>query len=177
MSLTSVSSPFLPSEIRNDESMLDSLIQHGHKKAIVVTARVHPGEPQGSYACEGIMNFLLSNDDDAKQLRKNFIIYVIPMLNPDGIIHGNHRCSLLGVDLNRRWLTPHRWLHPTIYHAKNLVRMLSEEREVTIFCDSHAHFRKRDAFMYCCAMPSDSTVYYEGRLKNALLRVFPLLLS
>lgn len=25
------------------------------------------------------------------------------MLNPDGVINGNYRCSLAGCDLNRRW--------------------------------------------------------------------------
>ena len=25
------------------------------------------------------------------------------MLNPDGVINGNYRCSLLGYDLNRVW--------------------------------------------------------------------------
>ena len=28
---------------------------------------------------------------------------VVPMLNPDGVINGNYRCSLAGVDLNRVW--------------------------------------------------------------------------
>jgi hypothetical protein len=28
------------------------------------------------------------------------------MLNPDGVINGNYRCSLAGVDLNRRWKFP-----------------------------------------------------------------------
>jgi hypothetical protein len=28
------------------------------------------------------------------------------MLNPDGVIHGNYRCSLAGVDLNRQWVNP-----------------------------------------------------------------------
>ncbi len=30
------------------------------------------------------------------------------MVNPDGVIHGNYRCSLAGCDLNRRWKKPHK---------------------------------------------------------------------
>jgi murein tripeptide amidase MpaA len=30
------------------------------------------------------------------------------MLNPDGVINGNYRCSLAGADLNRRWKTPNK---------------------------------------------------------------------
>jgi murein tripeptide amidase MpaA len=28
------------------------------------------------------------------------------MINPDGVINGNSRCSLAGVDLNRFWNDP-----------------------------------------------------------------------
>lgn len=40
------------------------------------------------------------------------------MLNPDGVIHGNYRCNLLGWDLNRKWLSPNKFLHPSIYYSK-----------------------------------------------------------
>jgi murein tripeptide amidase MpaA len=51
----------------------------------------------------GSIKFLLSDSSLAKDLRKNFVFRIIPMLNPDGVIHGNYRCSLLGCDLNRKW--------------------------------------------------------------------------
>jgi len=69
----------------------------------VLTSRVHPGEPQASYMMEGSLKFLLSKSDLAEELLKNFVFKIVPMLNPDGVIHGNYRCSLLGVDLNRKW--------------------------------------------------------------------------
>jgi murein tripeptide amidase MpaA len=28
------------------------------------------------------------------------------MVNPDGVIEGNSRCNLSGVDLNRQWTDP-----------------------------------------------------------------------
>ena len=34
---------------------------------------------------------------------KNYQIVFIPMINPDGVIHGNSRCNVAGLDLNRRW--------------------------------------------------------------------------
>ena len=35
--------------------------------------------------------------------RKMFTVFVIPMLNPDGVIHGNSRTNIQGYDLNRCW--------------------------------------------------------------------------
>ena len=30
------------------------------------------------------------------------------MLNVDGVIHGNNRCCLVGMDLNRKWKEPNK---------------------------------------------------------------------
>jgi len=68
---------------------------------------------------EGIIDFLVSDTKEAEFLRENFIFKIIPMLNIDGVIHGNNRCSLAGVDLNRRWKEPNKKIHPTVYEAKN----------------------------------------------------------
>ena len=44
------------------------------------------------------------------------------MLNPDGVINGNYRCSLSGQDLNRQWVDPSRSLHPTIFYTKMMLK-------------------------------------------------------
>lgn len=72
----------------------------------MITSRVHPGETVASYKVEGLINFLLSDHPKAYYMRKKFIFYIIPMLNPDGVINGNYRCSLAGCDLNRMWKSP-----------------------------------------------------------------------
>lgn len=76
------------------------------RRAIIITARVHPGESNASFIAEGILQFLVSDDDDAKYLRNNFVFKIIPMLNPDGVIIGNNRTSLSTFDLNRQWIAP-----------------------------------------------------------------------
>lgn len=63
--------------------------------------RVHPGESNASWMMKGTLDFLTGSSLDAKILRDNFVFKVVPMLNPDGVINGNYRCSLAGVDLNR----------------------------------------------------------------------------
>jgi len=45
-------------------------------------------------------------------LRTKFIFKIVPMLNPDGVIHGNYRANLAGIDLNRIWDTADRILSP-----------------------------------------------------------------
>lgn len=71
------------------------------RKAIILTARVHPGESNASWMMQGVIEFLVSDDDKAQYLRDTYVFKIIPMLNPDGVIVGNYRCSLVGQDLNR----------------------------------------------------------------------------
>ena len=57
---------------------------------------MHPGESNASYIMEGIIDFLMGNDPDAAFLRNKYVFKIVPMLNPDGVIIGNYRCSLSG---------------------------------------------------------------------------------
>ena len=77
-----------------------------HRKAVVLTSRIHPGESNSSFIMNGVIDYLISNDEKAEFLRNTFVFKIIPMLNPDGVIIGNYRCSIVGADLNRQWIGP-----------------------------------------------------------------------
>lgn len=146
--------------------------EHSQKKAIVLTSRVHPGEPQASFMMEGCLKMLLGESELARELRRHFVFRVVPMLNPDGVVQGNYRCSLLGCDLNRKWLAPNKFLHPAIFFAKQLVKYAHWERKVSLYCDLHGHSRKEGIFFYGCTYKNFE---FDGRIKNAQLRILPLL--
>ena len=95
------------------------------------------------------------------------------MLNPDGVIYGNYRCSLLGVDLNRRWINPSKILHPTIHYTKQIIKMLDLDRTIDLFTDIHGHSRKYNVFMYGCAFPEISI---DSR-NNSIIKVLPSILN
>mgnify|MGYP003931915991 FL=1 len=120
------------------------------RKGVVLTARVHPGESNASWIMHGIIDFLTSDDPIAYCLRQKFVFKVVPMLNPDGVINGNYRTSLAGVDLNRRWDKPDPVLHPTIHSVKEMVQKFQKTREVVLQTDIHGHSRKEGLFVYGC---------------------------
>ena len=70
------------------------------------------------------------------------------MLNPDGVIKGNYRCSLVSQDLNRRYKVPQRSLHPVIHNVKRMLREFNKERQIALVCDLHGHSRRKNIFMY-----------------------------
>nr|XP_054381723.1 cytosolic carboxypeptidase 2 isoform X4 [Pongo abelii] len=139
------------------------------KKAVVLSARVHPGESNGSWVMKGFLDFILSNSPDAQLLRDIFVFKVLPMLNPDGVIVGNYRCSLAGRDLNRHYKTILKESFPCIWYTRNMIKRLLEEREVLLYCDFHGHSRKNNIFLYGCNNNNRKYWLHE--------RVFPLMLS
>uniref|UniRef100_G1RXB5 Cytosolic carboxypeptidase 2 n=1 Tax=Nomascus leucogenys TaxID=61853 RepID=G1RXB5_NOMLE len=139
------------------------------KKAVVLSARVHPGESNGSWVMKGFLDFILSNAPDAQLLRDIFVFKVLPMLNPDGVIVGNYRCSLAGRDLNRHYKTILKESFPCIWYTRNMIKRLLEEREVLLYCDFHGHSRKNNIFLYGCNNNNRKYWLHE--------RVFPLMLS
>ena len=133
----------------------DSFEDLANKKAVILTSRVHPGESSGSYVIKGVIEFLLSNDPVAKNLRNNFIFKIVPMLNPDGVIHGNFRMNILGKDLNRMWDEPTENICPTIYYTVKMIEKTLESRDIYFFCDFHGHSNKYNFFLYSCKSKYD----------------------
>jgi len=84
----------------------------------VISSRVHPGETNSSLMMKGMIDYLLGPSLGARMLRDTFVFKIVPMLNPDGVINGNTRCNITGVDLNRIWTAPDKKLHPSIFHMK-----------------------------------------------------------
>ncbi|XP_076818930.1 uncharacterized protein LOC143464813 isoform X3 [Clavelina lepadiformis] len=140
------------------------------KRAVVLTARVHPGETNASWMMKGFLDYLTGNSADAKLLRDSFIFKIVPMLNPDGVIVGNYRCSLAGRDLNRNYKSVLKDSFPSIWHTKMMIKRLNAERQVVVYCDLHGHSRKNNIFIYGCENKHNP----QRRLRE---RIFPLMLS
>jgi murein tripeptide amidase MpaA len=75
--------------------------QIAKRKCVILTSRVHPGESNSSFIIEGLISCLVGDSAVAHKLRDRFVFKIVPMLNPDGVVIGNYRCSLSGQDLNR----------------------------------------------------------------------------
>ncbi|KAM3722028.1 Cytosolic carboxypeptidase [Dirofilaria immitis] len=120
------------------------------REIILLSARVHPGENNTSWIMHGIMDFLMSDTEEAMELRDRFVFKLIPMLNVDGVVNGSHRCSLAGVDLNRTWDKPSRLLHPAIYHSKAIIQYIIDvlEKKPFLFIDIHGHSKNFNLFLY-----------------------------
>ncbi|XP_048731444.2 uncharacterized protein LOC125648400 isoform X14 [Ostrea edulis] len=148
------------------------------KKVVVVTARVHPGESQASWMMKGLLDFITSGDPVAKELRNRFIFKVVPMLNPDGVIVGNYRCSLAARDLNRNYRHPRKESFPTVWFTKSMMEKILERHDIVLYCDLHGHSRKHNVFMYGNNTSEVETEEGIGAAQAYLReRLFPWLMS
>jgi len=136
-----------------------------------ISARVHPGETPSSYVLEGLLEFLLSANPTAVELRDHVIFKVVPCINPDGVAHGNYRCSTLGQDLNRCYQFPKQWAQPEIFAIRKLLAELTERASPapTFYLDLHAHTASPNCFLY--------GNWHKSEAKMALQWVFPRLLA
>uniref|UniRef100_A0A7N9IFQ3 Cytosolic carboxypeptidase 1 n=1 Tax=Macaca fascicularis TaxID=9541 RepID=A0A7N9IFQ3_MACFA len=151
--LSGNSCPLVTITAMPESNYYEHICHFRNRPYVFLSARVHPGETNASWVMKGTLEYLMSNNPTAQSLRESYIFKIVPMLNPDGVINGNHRCSLSGEDLNRQWQSPNPDLHPTIYHAKGLLQYLAAVKRLPlVYCDYHGHSRKKNVFMYGCSI-------------------------
>ncbi|KAL5105792.1 hypothetical protein TcWFU_005037 [Taenia crassiceps] len=130
-------------------TITDPAIPDSEKCAAVLTARVHPGETVGSWNMKGLMELLTNQRNaKAKELRRHYVFKLVPMLNADGVIVGNYRCSLVGRDVNRTYTIYGSDRIPEVHYTRKLVEHCQETCKDVIFCDFHGHSQAFNAFIY-----------------------------
>lgn len=111
----------------------------GARQRIVVMGGVHPNEPLANHAIEGLIDYLLQEDDpEARALRRAAEFFVYPMVNPDGRVAGYNRSTVQHVDrdANRFW-------REDLYEDMDDIRQVAEAMkvdagsEVDYFVDFH----------------------------------------
>lgn len=75
-------------------------------RRIFVRARAHPWEAGSSWVAHGLIERLLQRDRGADTYLRQYVAYILPMANKDGVARGMTRFNLRGKDLNRNWDMP-----------------------------------------------------------------------
>ncbi|EAR82912.1 zinc carboxypeptidase family protein (macronuclear) [Tetrahymena thermophila SB210] len=150
---------------------VDMTIPYKDRKVALISARIHPGESNGSWLMHGFLQFLFGDSEEAKKIRKNTIFKIIPMLNPDGVIAGNYRTGFAGRDLNRVFHSSDKILYPTIVSMKDLTLELKRTygKNFNIFIDLHGHSVKKNVFVYGPEFPIYDLNYYKCRIFPKLM--------
>lgn len=106
-------------------------------EAVHTPPACYPGAWQGSYRIQIFVRRLSGLEPGSAVIHlqsiRRFLLQIVPMLNPDGVIVGNYRTSLAARDLNRNYRHPRQTAFPTIWHTKQMVDSFSKDHEASCF--------------------------------------------
>ena len=117
-------------------------VTKGHrpdKVGIWVQARQHPAGCGSSWACEGLLKWLVGPSDEARAVRERVVVRILPLVNPDGVVSGNNRANAAGLDLNRQWDSANAAQAPDVLTALDDIARLEAEHSLAYFIDLHTH--------------------------------------
>jgi hypothetical protein len=103
----------------------------------VVVGRQHPPETTGTLALMAFVEALAGDTPLARDFRKSFQTLVVPLLNPDGVVHGHWRHNANGVDLNRDW---GGFQQPETRAVRDQVSALRARGQIYFLLDFHSTF-------------------------------------
>lgn len=117
----------------------DDCIPDDEKELIWVLGRMHAFEGPGNLAVVGMMNYFASDEESAKRLRKEAIIYVVPMMDVDMAFNGGSGKDQTPVDFNRDWISLEHFSHwNAVKEAKSWIDSTSQLNNLSVFFDSHS---------------------------------------
>jgi hypothetical protein len=119
------------------------------KRGFWIVGRQHAAEVTGSFMMEGFIDFLLSDDSRAVQLRNSVVINCVPMMNPDGVVAGNYRDNFAGINLNREWDAPSALDSPEVLAVTDqIAAWVATGESYDFFADLHSTSNLTDNFAY-----------------------------
>ena len=120
--------------------MLDIQTEPEEKKPYVVwVGRQHPPEVTGALALMPFSEEVLSGAELSEAFLEQFNVLIIPMINPDGVVNGNWRFNMGGMDLNRDWGPFTQPETQAVYNA--FKRFENGDDDIAFFLDFHSTWR------------------------------------
>jgi hypothetical protein len=145
---------------RYSESNLD--VQKGNSRPVIlITSGFHP--PEGdTLATEAIMEYLASGEGG--RVKETFDFYVVPILNPDGFVHGYNGCNASQINFYWKFDEQDQIRCPEAYYLWKLV----ERIHPIVYFDFHGYtFQLFGKYASPYIKP---VVFYEGKEVRDLVR-------
>lgn len=100
-----------------------------------VQARQHAWESGASWVCRGFVEWLVSDDPRAQQLRDRAAISIVPIMDLDSVAIGAGGKDQQPHDHNRDWSDKPHW--PAVAASMDELRRLDRARRLDLFIDLH----------------------------------------
>ena len=122
----------------------DKSVQDTAKKKVLIVGREDSYEAGGSWVAEGMIKFLLSGDTDSKEVIKNTVFYIFPLLSADGVAMGttNYPLDPKGTGFVH---FPDQWGEESVYNEVRLMKdfwnkIKGKGEEIDILLTNHSDY-------------------------------------
>lgn len=112
----------------------------GPKARVIIISGVHPNETPANHVTEGLLQFLVSEEPEAVELRRRTEFFIYPMVNPDARYAGFNRSTVQhpARDANRFW---HEELYVDMQEIRTVAEAMKRDTQsegVAFFIDFHS---------------------------------------
>ena len=123
------------------------------KKIIYIIGRQHAAETSSSHMLKGMIDFLISDDPDAETMRNNFVWYIVPIVNPDGVYLGRSRGTADLRNANRDWLNDET---QEITIIRSHINSIDSAYGIDFFIDWHSQMDDDSWYNYVYSPPENT---------------------
>lgn len=109
--------------------------QPAPRRGIWIEARQHAWESGSSWVCQGLLEWLASDDERAVRLRNSARIVIVPIMDVDNVERGAGGKNQIPHDHNRDWNAKPRYAE--VAAAQQLIKQMDAEGEFDMFLDLH----------------------------------------
>jgi hypothetical protein len=124
-------------------TVTDLAVPDSGKHVVWLQARQHAWEAGTSYAMEGALRFITSDDPAARALRQELVFKFTPMVDLDGCANGKVRFNANNYDVNRHWdvvdlRNPDMLrLMPEIWYTKKAIAAQMARQPIDVMINLH----------------------------------------
>ena len=124
------------------------------KKAVLFTARHHACETMASYVLEGVLQDAISDTAEAVAFRNNYVLYVVPFVDKDGVEEGDQGKNRSPHDHNRDYGPG------SLYPEVDAIEALGVSKNIQFVMDYHCPtLRLADHQVFYFAGPNYAPVF------------------
>jgi len=134
-------------------TITNSSIPDSDKKVVYIIGRQHSAETCSSHMLRGMIDFLISDNLDAQRMRDNFVWYIVPMVNPDGVYLGKSRGTSEDRNANRDWMNSET---VEINIVRNHINSINNSLGIDFFIDWHSQMDDDSWYNYVYSPPENT---------------------
>ncbi len=144
-------------------TITDGNVPDQYKKRIWIHGRAHPSEQPCSWHLEAMINELTSGSEYSRSLLAGSIFYIVPFINPDGVIGGYSRSTSTGVNVEINWDREDSLTTPEVKALKKTIKELTSEKPFDLFLNMHSQIANSVTYWIHTA-ESTSNITYKNQL-------------